>query len=675
MYPSRESDAIQLTIFKYGVAMKNINRQSIKNVCLFLVVPFLAFGQSAPSTARYEWRAYGNDPGGMRYSSLNQINRGNVTQLQRAWTYHTGEMALGLVKPGSRVASFQSTPLVVDGVLYLSTPSNRVMAVDAETGAEIWQFDPQAGTGKRRFQSHRGVAYWEGPSSRGNEKRILFGTFDARLIALDAATGKPCPDFGNAGEVDLQQGVAENWPRSNYGVTSPPAIYRNLVIMGAQVPEGPSKGPSGDVRAFDVRTGKLVWRFHTIPRPGEPGHDTWEGDSWQERTGVNVWSIMTVDVERGMIFLPIGSAAYDFYGADRKGKNLYANSLVALNASTGKLIWQYQMVHHDIWDYDLPAHPNLITVRHNGRTIPAVAQVTKMGLVFVLDRRTGKPLFPVKETIVQQSKVPGEATWPTQPLPVKPPALARYQPLTREEISKVTPESNKYCTELFNQVVSGGLYTPAGLDLTLWFPGTLGGATWSGASFDPNTGYLYVNVNEIGAIGAMKPEGAGAETTYRRTSPWGAYARFWDQNEYPCQQPPWGTLNAVNLNTGEIAWRVPLGVVDELAAKGAPPTGTPNLGGSIVTAGGLVFIGGANDSRFRAFDAQTGKELWTAKLDASGHATPITFQSRKSGRQFVIIAAGGGGYFSKTYSDALVAFALPQSNHPKLGQTTERGLR
>ena len=641
--------------------MKHIKLQSIKDVFLLLVIPVLALGQSSPIAANYEWRYYGNDPGGMRYSALDQINRSNVAQLQRAWTYHTGEIALGLAKGDPRVAAFQSTPLVVAGVLYISTPSNRVIAVDAETGAELWQFDPQEGTSRRRFRSHRGVAYWEGPSSKGKgmDKRILFGTFDARLIAIDATTGKPCPDFGNAGALDLRKDVADNWPSSNYGMTSPPTIYKNLVIVGAQAPEGPSKGPSGDVRAFDVRTGKIVWRFHTVPQPGEPGHNTWEGDSWRERTGVNVWSIMTVDVERGMVFLPIGSAAYDFYGADRKGQNLYANSLVALNAATGKLVWHYQMVRHDIWDYDLPAHPNLITVRQNGRTVPAVAQVTKMGLVFVLDRLTGKPLFPVEERTVPQSKVPGEATWPTQPVPVKPEPLARHKPLTREELNQVTPESKKYCADLFDQVVSGGLYTPPGLELTLWFPGTLGGATWSGASFDPKTGYLFVNVNEIGAVGAMKPQAAGAETSYQRSSQWGAYARFWDPNEYPCQQPPWGTLNAVNLNTGEIAWRAPLGQVDELAAKGAAPTGTLNLGGSIATAGGLVFIGGASDSRFRAFDTQTGKELWSARLDASGHATPITFQGKKSGRQFVVIAAGGGGYFSKTYSDALVAFALP----------------
>jgi membrane-bound PQQ-dependent dehydrogenase (glucose/quinate/shikimate family) len=646
---------------KDEAAMKNINRQAINYVCLFLVIPALVFGQASPSTTHTEWRSYGNDPGGMRYSALSQINRNNVAQLQRAWTYHTGEIALGLGKSGARPTGFQTTPLVVGGVMYLSTPSGRVIALDAEAGTELWQFDPQAGMSRRQFESHRGVAYWEGPSSngKGREKRILFGTLDGRLIALNAETGKPCADFGNVGVVDLRKGLADNWPRS-YGITSPPAIYKNYVMVGGRVPESPSQGPSGDVRAFDVRTGKLVWRFHTIPQPGEPGHQTWEGNSWQERTGVNVWSIMSVDVERGLVFLPIGSAAYDFYGADRKGQNLYANSLVALSAATGKLVWHYQLVHHDIWDYDLPAHPNLITVRHNGRTIPAVAQVTKMGLVFVLDRRTGKPLFPVEETRVPQSKVPGEATWLTQPIPTKPLPLARHKPLTRDEISQVTPESKKYCTDLFNQLISGGLYTPAGLDLTLWFPGTLGGATWSGASFDPATGYLYVNVNEIGAIGAMKPQAEGAATVYRRASPWGEYARFWDQNQYPCQQPPWGTLNAVNLNTGELAWRVPLGVVDELTEQGVPQTGTPNLGGSIVTAGGLVFIGGANDGRFRAFDAKTGKELWVAKLDASGHATPISFQGKKSGRQFVVIAAGGGGYFSKTYADAVVAFALPK---------------
>lgn len=629
-----------------------------KYLVLYLLVLSLMLGESFAQSARQEWHYYGGDPGGMRFSPLKQINRSNVAQLKKVWTYHTGELPK---TKGEPLTAFECTPLVVDGMLYLSTASNRIIALDAETGSRIWEFDPHAGIKvKRDIQAHRGVAYWSGRTSDGQsiDKRILFGTSDGRLIALDALTGKPCPDFGNGGAVNLREGMADKWPSMTYAVTSPPAIYKHIVIVGTRVPEYPSKGPSGDVRAFDARTGKFVWRFHTVPRPGELGHDTWQNDSWKERTGVNVWTIMSVDVERGMVFLPVGSAAYDFYGGDRKGQNLFANSVVALNAETGKLIWHYQIVHHDLWDYDLPAPPNLVTIRHNGRMVPVVVQVTKVGFIFVLDRLTGKPIFPVEERPVPQSKVPGEATWPTQPFPLKPPPLARQQAITRAELTQVTPKSNKYCTEMYDQLVSGGLYTPLGTELTLWFPGTLGGATWSGASFDPSTGYLYVNVNEIGAIGAMKPQSPDAPVPYRRASKWGEYARFWDENRLPCQQPPWGTLNAVNLNTGEIAWRVPFGVVDELEAKGITKTGSPNLGGSIATAGGLVFIAGTNDSRFRAFDTRTGKELWVDKLEASGHATPMTFQGKKSGKQYVVIAAGGGGYFSKTGSDALVAYAL-----------------
>lgn len=633
--------------------------------CAKLLLIFSILGPSllCARSAGQEWRSYGGDAGGTKFSPLTQINRANVAQLKRAWTYHTGELGDGKNSyPGQSITAFECTPLVIDGVLYLSTPSSRVIALNSETGRELWRYDPQAGRGGKRFsQVHRGVAYWQGAArdGKGIDRRILFGTGDGELIALDASSGKPCAGFGQGGSVDLRQGLAQRWPSSVYAVTSPPAIYKDLVIVGSRVPEGTPHGPPGDVRAFDVRTGKLVWRFRTVPRPGEIGHETWEGESWKGRTGVNVWSVMSVDEERGLIFMPIGSAAYDFYGGDRKGHNLFANSLVALDAATGKLIWYYQLVHHDLWDYDPPAQPSLITVRHGGREIPAVAQVTKTGSVFVFDRLTGKPLFPVEERPVPRSTVPGEATSATQPFPLLPPPLSRQTPMTRQEISRVTPESNKYCTELFDQVVSGGLFTPLGIELTLWFPGTLGGATWSGGSFDPTTGYFFVNANEIGAIGAMKRQAGNEIVPYKRASKLGEYARFWDENRLPCQQPPWGTLNAIDLNTGKIVWRVPLGIVDELVAKGIRDTGAPNIGGSIATAGGLVFIAGTNDSRFRAFDAQTGKELWVDKLEAGGHATPITYQGRRGGKQFVIIAAGGGGFFSKSGADSVAAYALP----------------
>ena len=633
-------------------------KQSLtKSLFLCFFSTFLTGNSKIPSSGT-DWPFYGHDSGGMRYSPLKQIDRTNVTRLRRAWTYHTGEAA-ETSTGRHKLEPFECTPLMVDGVLYVSTPFNRVIALDAESGAEKWKFDPSpSNSGKRKLKGqHRGVSYWQGTSAGKPSKRILFGTYDGRLIALDAATGLPCPDFGQQGTVNLREGVADKWPTLMYGITSPPAIYRDLVITGAYVPEAPGKGPSGMIRAFDVRTGKLVWRFHTVPEPGELGNDTWEGDSWVDRTGANVWSIMSVDAEQGLVFLPLGSPAYDFYGGDRKGQNLFGNSLMALDAATGKRRWHYQLVHHDIWDYDLPAQPCLVTVTQNGQRIPAVVQVTKMGLMFVFDRLTGIPLFPIEERPVPQSSAPGEATWPTQPIPQKPPALSRSS-FTRDDLTQVTPESRKYCSDLFDTLTTQGRYTPWGLKPTLVLPGTLGGATWSGVSFDPTSGYAYVNANEAGAVGELRPQSQGP-LTYRRASKEGEYARFWDQDHYPCQQPPWGTLNAIDLNTGEMVWKVPLGVVDALAAKGVPQTGALSLGGSIVTAGGLVFIAGTNDSRFRAFDAKTGKELWVERLEASGHATPMTYLGPKTKKQFVVIAAGGGGSFSEVASDVLAAYALP----------------
>jgi quinate dehydrogenase (quinone) len=626
-----------------------MNSQTIhkSTVCLTALIALSAV------TSAQEWRFYGGDAGGTRASSSAQITPRNVAQLKPSWIYHTGEVQRQQHNTTRhRIPPFETTPLMVGDILYFSTPSNRVIALDAESGREIWQFDPQASrSGPRQFHQHRGVAYWQ--NAAGDDRRILFGTFDGRLIALDATTGKLCSGFGNHGVIDLRAGIENRRSNQLYAVTSPPAVYRDLVIAGAEVPEYPSIGPSGMVRAFDVRTGKLVWTFHTIPQPGEIGHETWEGDAWKGRTGANVWSVMSVDVERDFVFLPIGSPSYDFYGADRKGQNLFGNSLVALVASTGKLVWYYQMVHHDIWDYDLPAQPVLITVNRNGAPTPAVAQVTKMGFVFILDRLTGEPLFPVEERPVMKSNVQGEAAWPTQPIPLKPPPLVR-QFFSAADISTVTPESNRYCSKLFHSLKNHGMYTPFGQEMTLVAPGSLGGANWSGASFDAASRYLFVNVNELGSVGAMKSQPAGAPERYRRASKSGEYARYWDNHHWPCQQPPWGTLNAIDVDTGEIVWKVPLGIVDGLGLK----TGTPNLGGSIV-AGGVVFIGGTTDSRFRAFDAKTGEELWVATLEANAHATPLTYVSKKTNKQFVVIAVGGGGNFGRAVSDTLVAFALP----------------
>jgi quinate dehydrogenase (quinone) len=628
----------------------------------------LAIGQAVTGDAGQDWPVAGHDPGAMRYSPLDQINRTNVARLQRAWTYDVP------TTPNSWLEAFESTPLMVDGALYFATQTGLAISLDAETGKQLWTFDPYgAASGKVRPLPNRGMSYWKGKSAEtcdgrrdGEDSRIFYATPDARLFALDPATGKPCKGFGQGGSINLREGVGTKYPKRQYDLTSPPVIYKDLIITGSEVQEYPSMGNSGAVRAFNVHTGELVWTFNTIPQPGEFGHDTWEGDSWKDRSGVNAWPPLSVDVENGLVFLPVCSASYDFYGADRKGNTLFANSLVALKAETGKLAWYYQLVHHDIWDMDVGSQPSLVTIHRDGKEIPAVVVVAKEGLVFVFNRLTGKPLYPIEERPVPQSKVPGEATSPTQPFPTAIPPLAKIL-VTRDDITTVTPESRKYCLENFGSALPGRIFNPWGLETTVIIPGTMGGTDWGGVSFDPTTGTMYANSTNLGAVGRMKKMPEGSPEAYEKTSKWGSYARFEDDNHYPCQQPPWGTMNAVDLNTGKIAWSVTLGVVDALAAKGVPKTGIYNLGGSIVTAGGLVFIAATADRRFRAFDAQTGKELWVSKLEANGYATPLTYLGKKTGKQFVVLAVGPSSRFSTGASAPTVIAAY--TLFPK-GQTS-----
>jgi quinoprotein glucose dehydrogenase len=600
------------------------------------------------ATPQTDWPYVGGDPGAMRYCPLNQINRENVQRLQVAWTFNTGGLS-----PEVRNSAIQCTPIVVDGVMYLTSPDTQVIALEAATGRQLWRFDPKRS--RHRHLYHRGVAYWSESGGRESKQRILFATPDGYLYSLDARTGKLDPAFGRDGIVDLREGIEGDLSGLIYGVSSAPAIFEDLVILGFSLDESYVAGP-GDVRAFSVRTGKEVWRFHTVPRPGEFGHDSWGGESWKDRGGVNNWSGVTVDLKRGLVFVSTGSAGFDFYGGDRHGDNLFANSVIALQARTGKRLWHHQLVHHDLWDYDLPAPPTLVTVTHRSRKIDAVAQITKQGFTFLFDRVTGEPLFEIMEQPVPGSDVPGEKTSATQPFPTKPPPFA-HQGFNEDDLTNISREARAAVRARLEGVRFGPLYTPPSLSGTIYSPGTIGGGNWSGASFDPNTALLYVNANNLPRVVRLEP------TSDPRAPYWDhGYLRLTDHEGYPGVKPPWGTLTAIDLNRGEIRWQVPLGEFPELTRRGIAPTGTPNLGGSIVTAGGLVFIGATMDEKFRAFDSATGKLLWEYKLPFGGYATPCTYSV--GGRQYVVIAAGGGGKLGTKSGDAYVAFALPETKKP-----------
>jgi quinoprotein glucose dehydrogenase len=551
--------------------------------------------------------------------------------------------------------------------MYLSTPYYRVVALDSTTGKEIWAHRLPTGS-----PSTRGVEYWGGDGT--TSPQIVFGTSDAKLYSIDAKTGEPNQAFGEKGVVNLDTPeILRGLPGRN-SLSSPPIVYKNLVITGGTTQENPPLGPAGDVRAWDMRSGKLVWTFHSVPRPGEKGHDTWAGESWKNRSGVNIWGFMTVDVGRGIVYMPFGAPSVDQYGGDREGDNLFGTSLVAADANTGKYLWHFQVVHHDIWDADMAAPPVLLDVRHRGRTIPAVAAISKVGLLFLLDRVTGKPIYGVEERPVPPSEVPLERVSRTQPFPLKPPPLSRMA-FSAADIATVTPELEAACRKLIEGMQVGGPYLPVSYNrLRVQFPGNHGGVNWGGMSFSPSLGYVFVNTNEMGQVSGLRDRDPGTTGPAQgsgvgnRVHPDGPYqgipggGRFsirngTDPQQLMCQQPPWGQLTAVNVHSGELAWRVPLGITDSL-----PPdkrnTGRPGNGGTIATASGLVFVGATDDSRFRAFDGRTGKELWTYKLNGAAQATPITYQGR-DGRQYVAITATGGGFFNNPVNDdSVMAFAL-----------------
>ncbi len=608
---------------------------------------------------------FGYDSASTRFSPLAQIDTQTVHSLARAWTYHMkrdspAATAAGAIGHGGGRRSSQATPIVIDGVMYIPTPYGTVVALDPETGDEIWTFKMDRGN-----PAGRAVSYWPGDAQ--TPASILFGTRDGRLVSINAKTGKLTESFGEKGIVNLKQGVDNGFPNARYDMTSPPQIYKGLIITGAQVQETPERGPSGDTRAWDVHTGKLVWQFHSVPHPGETGSETWPGDSWKNRSGTNVWGMMSVDANRGLVFLPYGGPSYDFYGADRKGKNLFGNSLVALDAKSGKLVWYFQTVHHDLIDYDLASAPVLMDVRRKGRDIPAVAVIGKAGLMYILDRRNGKPIYGVEERPVPASDVPDEEASPTQPFPLKPVPLGRTS-FTEKDITTVTPEHQKFCEAMYKQgegLKNSGPFTPFGTEMTIIFPGTIGVTNWQGMSLNPKLGYLFVNTMDLGDVGRMEKQAPGSDPPYERASPWGTYAHFWNNDTFmPCQQPPWGQLWAINVNTGEVAWKIPFGVVESLEAKGVHGTGAPNYGGSIATAGGLVFIAATNDQHFRAFEAKTGKTLWETKLETGSYNVPMTFQG-KDGRQYVVLVATGGSYYDATSGDSVIAFALPHSQIEK----------
>ena len=579
-------------------------------------------------TSAKDWPTVGNDPGGMKFSKLTQITPENVGQLKQAWTYDTGAPASG----------YTITPIVISNVMYLPVQNTIIVALQADTGKELWKTDLKElpGLGPNPSAGGRGISYWPGTGQIA--PRIVIATTNGFLVQLDAKTGKPIA--GPAGLGNLATGIMEKFGDQPYSTNMPPALYKNLAIIAARTGEQGRYGVPGDPRAFDLLTGKEVWRFHVVPRPGEEFFSTWGLNGWQDRRGPGVWVPMSVDPENDLVFVPLGNATDQNYGNSRPGENLYATTLLVLRASTGKRVWHFQFTHHDIYDWDVSAPPTLIEATRNGKKIPAVAQMTKQGLLFMFDRLTGEPLFGVEERPIPRFDAPGDQAWPTQPFPLKPVGLTRDS-MTRKEVSKISPEGEKYCTELFDKSVNMGPYTPYGMLPSLVFPGSEGGGGWGGAAGNPDLDLVFVNPRHLGVIAQLQPSmSSGVLPSFgKQKVPTSFYV---DEQGYPCNAPPWSEIVAVSSATGDIVWRTPLGEYPELTAKGILGTGTAvNDGGPIATASGLVFIGATTDFGFRAFDAKTGKELWRATLPDDALMTPLTYQGG-DGKQYVVAVAGGG---------------------------------